>query len=158
MLIATVLCVFTVARGLRLSGDIADLLPDDTGSEALRTYARVFGGGDLAVVLVRGNAPRDVAKATQEATIALRQLQEVKAAVSSLTATEHGKDPTLAWAWADPEARRRLAHLLTDDGMRERLRETKLMLLAPGSAGIVKTLTRDPLKLAQVPFEGGVRL
>ena len=40
-------------------------------------------------------------------------------------------DPTLAWAFAGPDARARLAAALTPEGMRARLADTRALLLSP---------------------------
>lgn len=64
-------------------------------------------------------------------------------------------DPTLAWAFAGPETRARLAAIVTPAGMRDRLAETRDLLLAPAADVDVQAwLARDPLRLAQVPWEG----
>src|SRR5262249_60681105 len=46
-----------------------------------------------------------------------------------------------------------LAAALTPEGMRARLEETRALLLAPGAADVEATIARDPLRLAQIPFE-----
>ena len=68
----------------------------------------------------------------------------------------------LAWRYADPDARRRIEAALTPQGMRLRLRETRALLLAPGSGALAEVVAKDPLRLAQLAFErpgigGGMR-
>jgi uncharacterized protein len=65
-------------------------------------------------------------------------------------------DPTEAWRFAGPRARERLAHAVTPEGMRERLRETRSLLLAPGAP--VDLLARDPLRLSMIPWQDAIEL
>ena len=62
-------------------------------------------------------------------------------------------DPMLAWRYADPDGRRRIAAALTPAGMRSRLRETRALLLTPGSGALAELVAQDPLRLSQLAFE-----
>ncbi len=63
-----------------------------------------------------------------------------------------GFDPMLAFRYADEPARARLARALTPEGMRARLRETRALLLAPGSSELAELVESDPLRLTQLAF------
>lgn len=153
-----VTCIaFAIVGRLKLSPDVADLLPDHGEGAALRDYVRVFGQGDLAMFLVRGPEPQQVRSASSDAAAALRSSDHVRAVVEEV-AVDLPEDPSLAWAMADPRARQALADALTPEGMRRRLLDSKRLLLAPGSAQLAPRLARDPLRLLQVPFEDDVRL
>lgn len=155
--VLTVLSIIAMARGLRLSPDVSALLPRGGDGAALRQYARAFGGGDLGMLLVRGRDPERVLAATRAASQALAGCDRVRAALDGFTAPGV-TDPTLAWTLASPEAMRRLREVLTPDGMRERLAETRSLLLGPGAGALADTIRRDPLRLSQIPFERGVHL
>ena len=141
----------TVTR-LRISSDLSLLFPTQREASALARFARVFGGGDLGVVLLRGATAEEVEAASRELVAALRSKPSV---VRVLDRAPDAKlaDPTLAWIHAGPTARRALAHALTPEGMRERLEETRTLLLAPGSKAAEDWLSKDPLRLALIPWE-----
>ena len=153
----TVLSVAAVALGLRLSPDVSALLPDSGEGASLRRYARAFGGGDLAMVLVRGDDPERVRAGAQAVTRELSACPQVIAALDHIEVDSAG-DPTLAWAHASPEARRTLAAALTPEGMEARLADSRALLLGPGASAIAGMLQRDPLRLAQVPMERGMMI
>jgi uncharacterized protein len=48
----------------------------------------------------------------------------------------------------------RLRNALTPKGMRERLEESRAMLLAPGGGAAAEVIAKDPLRLAQLVYEG----
>lgn len=153
--VATLVAAVVVALGVRISPDIAALLPDREEGAALRLYARAFGGADPAVVLVRGDDPAAVERATLAAEGALRRAPSVRAVVTSLARPSPPDDPTLVFRLADARARERLAAILSPDGMRARLAETRALLLAPGGAAIAPYVARDPLRLGQALAESG---
>jgi hypothetical protein len=156
-LVATLLSLWLSATRLRLSTDMTALFPARAELAALARYARAFGGGDVAIVLVRGDDPAAVAAAADdlESTLAKgRGAGEVMGHVRAPRAA----DPTLAWRWAGPRAEEKLARALTPEGMRERLRDTKALLLAPGSGDASEWLARDPLRLMSIPWEDGAEL
>ncbi len=155
--VLTVLSIVAMVRGLRLSPDVSSLLPRGGDGAALQQYARAFGGGDLAMLLVSGADPAKVSAATHAATEALARCDRVHAALDGFPAPEVG-DPTQAWAVASPQAMRRLEEALTPGGMRERLQETRALLLGPGAGALAETIRRDPLRLSQIPFERGTRV
>ena len=150
-LLATLMALALVTR-LQLSPDVADLLPEAGEGAALRDYVRVFGRGDLALVLVRGADSGRVQQATDAAVEALRQCEVVRAAVDRMR-VEVPRDPSLAWTVAAPRGRAKLRAALEPEGMRERLADSKRLLLAPGAASLSSSLRTDPLRLRQLPFE-----
>lgn len=140
-------------RGLSLSPDVADLLPDNRQGEALRLYSRAFGGADTAMVLLRGQAPAEVQAAADDATQALKATPHAKAVVNAVE-LDLQTEPSLAWAFAAPSAQRALEHALTPERMRKRLQETRRLLLAPGAASMASTVGRDPLRLSSLALQG----
>jgi predicted RND superfamily exporter protein len=141
----------TFAR-LSLSGDLTTLFPDKGDAAALGRFTRAFGGGDLAMFLLRGESPDDVAGAARELSASLGSKPTVLRVTSRLT-PPRAVDPTLAWSFAGPAARARLEEALTPEGMRARLDGTREMLLAPGAGSAEEWLSRDPLRLAAIPWE-----
>ncbi len=155
LVVATVVCAWLTSARLRVSTDVAALLPDSGDAAALSTWTRAFGGGDPALLLVRGAQAEDVAEVTDALTAALQRAPSIQRVLDRTPRPAlPGGDPTLAWAFAGPGARAALAAIVTPDGMRARLSETRRLLLAPAGDGDVQTwLARDPLRLAQVPWE-----
>lgn len=150
--LATLASALAVIFGLRLSPDVASLLPDRGEAAALGRYVRGFGGGDLAVVMVAG---RD---AEENARVARQIAAELGRRASVARAADHAElsrplDPMLAFHHADHAAQERLAWALSPEGMRERLRESRALLLAPGSGALAELLAADPLRLTQLAFE-----
>ena len=47
-------------------GGSRGLFPDDPAAKALGAYVDAFGGGDVTIVLVRGDDPRAVAAAAED--------------------------------------------------------------------------------------------
>lgn len=147
-----------VSSRLRLSGDLTDLFPKGPEAEALATFTRAFGGGDVGVVLVRGDDPEEVTLASREASKALEGKPTVARVVVQMPEPKP-VDPTLAWLHAGPFARAELEEALTPEGMKQRLQDTRSLLLAPaGSGDVTDYVTRDPLRLAQIPWEGRTEL
>lgn|GEM_PF-932602 len=157
LVVATVLSMWLTATRLRLSSDLTDMFPNRGEAAMLTRFLRAFGGGDLAFVLIRGQDPQAVEDTANDLS---RELAKRPTVVRVLDAAPLPKDfdPTLAWRYAMPTARDRLARALTPDGMRERLDGTRELLLAPGSADIEAWLARDPLRLAMLPWEGKTEL
>ena len=107
----------------------------------------------MATVLVRGSSPEDVQAAAEEVGSALATKPSVARVATRVRArivrsTRHSRGPTPV-----PTARDRLAAALTPEGMKKRLEETRTMLLAPGAGAAEEWLARDPLRLAQIPWE-----
>jgi len=147
-----------VSSRLRLSGDLTDLFPKGPEAEALATFTRAFGGGDVGVILVRGEDPEEVTKAAHAASKALEGKSTVARVVVQMPEAKP-VDPTLAWLHAGPLARAELEKSLTDEGMKRRLEDTRSLLLAPaGSGDVTELVTRDPLRLSQIPWEGRAEL
>lgn len=151
--LATVLAFVAVTMRLRLDPNVASLLPDQGEAAALRRYVRGFGGGDLAVVLVKGPDREVNAQVAKEIEEELAKRASVAHAASRID-TSRALDPMLAFRHADPRAMERLAKALTPEGMRGRLAESRAMLLAPGSGAASELIAQDPLRLAQVVYEG----
>ena len=147
-----------IGSRLRLSGDLTDLFPKGPEAEALATFTRAFGGGDVGLVLVRGDEPASVTAAAEQASRLLEGRATVERVVASVPQPKP-LDPTLAWLHAGPRARAALADALTPAGMRRRLEDTRTLLLAPaGAQETSDALRRDPLRLSMVPWEGHTEL
>lgn len=158
-LLVTIASVGIVTR-LRLSRDLTELFPETPEAAMLARVTRLFGGGDVALVLLRGKAVEDVAKATHEAAEAMRTCPEVVQVVIGPPAPKDLQklEPTGAWRFAGPIARKKLAWAVSNEGMHSRLRETRALLLAPGSEDVEAWLAKDPLRLAQIPWEDRIEL
>lgn len=153
-LVAVVLTIVSLwlASRLELSKDLTTLFPRTPEAEALARVTRAFGGGDVALVLVRAadaKTAEDAAAATAEE---LRSAPSVAGVITQAPAPA-ALDPTEAWRFAGPVARERLARAVTEEGMRERLRETRALLLAPGASDVADMIARDPLRLAMIPWQ-----
>jgi hypothetical protein len=146
----TLVCAWLGTR-LTISSDLSALFPDRGAAATLSRITRVFGGGDLALVLLEGDDPSEVEAASRAMTKALEGKGSVAAVIDR--APDRETDPTLAWAYAGPRARERLAQALTPEGMHARLAGSKELLLGPGASEVEKMLARDPLRLALVPWE-----
>jgi predicted exporter len=158
-IVATLLCGWLTAKRLHVSGNLAALFPESGAAGALARWTRATGGREAAVVLVRGPRAEDVAAAARTLAAGLQDKPSIERVVERAPLSDELRDPTLAWIHAAPSARARLAWLLSPEGMRQRLRETRALLLAPGGdADVEATLSRDPLRLAQVPWEAGADL
>lgn len=152
VVLATIVSAFAVVLGLRLDPNVVSLLPDRGEAAALGRYVRGFGGADLAVVMVKGRDPDESAAVASSIAAELGRRPTIQ------VAADHAElprplEPMLAWRHADAAARQRLAQALTPEGMRARLRESRAMLLAPGSGVIAELLATDPLRLTQLAFE-----
>lgn len=160
-LVATVAAIVIVTR-LKLSTDLTELFPRTAEANMLARVTHVFGGGDVAPLLVRGDDVAEVEAATHEAAVLLRQCGSVAQVIEETPAQApkpgEAPDPTAAWRFAGPVAREKLAEALTPEGMRKRLRDTRALLLAPGAGDVAETLARDPLRLSMIPWEGRVEL
>lgn len=154
MLTLTALSFVAVTLRLHLEPNVASLLPDRGDAASLRRYVRGFGGGDLAVVMVKSADPEEAATAAAEIAKGLNGKASVKVAADRVDVSR-ALDPMLAFRHADVRAREKLAQALTPEGMRARLRDTRAMLLAPGSGALAATLAADPLRLSQIVFEAG---
>jgi predicted RND superfamily exporter protein len=157
----TVLSVVLVTR-LKLSTDLTELFPRTVEAETLARVTHVFGGGDVAPVLVRGEDPAEVERAAREAAVALRACGSVAQVIEEMPAPApkegEAPDPTAAWRFAGPIARDELARALTPEGMKKRLRDTRALLLAPDAGDVADKLARDPLRLTMIPWEGRVEI
>ncbi len=129
------------------------MFPAEGDAAALGRYTRVFGGGDVALVLLRGKDADEVAAASHDLDEALAKAPSVAQVIDR--APLPTPDPTRAWIYAGPAARARLEHALTPEGMSERLAGTRELLLSPARAPEAEeVLARDPLRLSLVPWEG----
>lgn len=152
VVLVTIASLLAVSLGLRLEPNIASLLPERGAAAALRLYVRAFGGSDLGVVMVAGEDPDENTKVADEIARGLTRLPTVKRATARAE-IDRPLAPMLAFRYADESARARLAAALTPEGMRARLRETRAMLLAPGSSALAEVIAEDPLRLTQLTFE-----
>lgn len=159
LVLVTGVCTWLTAVRLHVSSDLSALFPESGDARALVWWTRATGGRDPAVVLIRGPNPESVARVATDLAGALKTAPSIKRVVDRGPTLQAFADPTLAWALAGPAARARLAALVTPEGMRSRLEETRSLLLVPvGDDGEMSWLQRDPLRLAQVPWEGAPEL
>lgn len=145
----TALAAWIVATRVRLSPDLAPLLPAHGPGAALATFVRAFHGGDPGLVLLEGDDPAEVHRAALRLSAALAPLP----ASTRLALEAQSLTPGRLLLLADAPLRRELAALLEPSAMRARLAETRALLLAPGSAALAPTLARDPLRLGQAVAE-----
>jgi len=162
--LVTVASIVLITR-LRLSTDLSELFPHTVEADMLARVTRVFGGGDVGLVIVRGTDAAEVERAAKEATLALRACSSIAQVMDEAPSPRRGAggeaasvDPTVAWRFAGPAARAKLAEAVTEAGMRQRLRDTRALLLAPGAGDLAEVLERDPLRLMMIPFEGQVEI
>ncbi len=152
LIVLSIAAFIAITLRLRLDPNVSALLPDSGNAAAMKRYVRGFGGGDLGVVMVQADRPEAAAKLAAQVAEELRARPSVEQAADRVD-TSHTLDPMLAWRHADARSRERLAKVLTPEGMRARLAETRAMLLAPGSSAMADVLQQDPLRLAQIVFE-----
>jgi predicted RND superfamily exporter protein len=154
IVVVTVASTWLTFDKLRISGDISTLLPESGDAAALSRWTHAFGVREPAIVLLRGDDPTAVEAAAVRVAAALRDAGSIASVMDRAPAPDPPSDATLAWAYAGPEARARLAAAVTPEGMRVRLRDTRALLLAPaGGVDAEAWLARDPLRLFQVPWE-----
>lgn len=154
--VVTLVSLWAASR-LRLSRDLTDLFPRTAHAQTLARFARSFGGGDVALVLVRADDPDVTRRAAEEAARRLSACAAVTHVLAEAPALSLDS-ATGAWRFAGPTARARLARAVTEEGMRTRVRETRALLLAPGATELEGWITKDPLRLAQIPWEGKIEL
>src|SRR4029453_16420176 len=102
--LVTIAAALAVALGLPLEPNVAPLLPERGEAAALRRYVRGFGGGDLAVIMVKGDDPDENAAATTAIAATLPASPSVKRAAARAE-IPRGLDPMLAFRYADGLAR-----------------------------------------------------
>jgi predicted RND superfamily exporter protein len=159
LVLVTIASAWLTASKLRMSGDLSTLLPESGDAGALARWTHAFGVRDPAIVLVRGERAADVQAAADMIAQSLRRAPSVARVIDRAPTPSVLLDPTLAWLYAGRQARAKLASLLTPEGMRARLAETRAMLLAPAADGDAQAwLARDPLRLSQVPWESRAEL
>jgi predicted exporter len=156
---ATLVCAYLTAVKLRVSSDMSALFPESGNASALVRWTHAFGGRDPVLVLVRGSRAEDVEQVADAIAEGLRRAPSIARVIDRAPAPEAPRDATLAWLFAGPDARARLSQIVTPEGMRGRLAETRALLLAPaGDEGLETWLARDPLRLWQVPWEARAEL
>jgi predicted exporter len=154
LVVVTAVSTWLTVERLHLSSDLSTLFPESGDAGALVRWNHAFGGRDPALVLVHGDAPEDVGRVADAIAEALRHEPSIERVIVGVPALTALPDPTLAWAYAGPQARARLAEILTPQGMKQRLEETRALLLSPaGDDHAEAWIARDPLRLAQVPWE-----
>ncbi len=141
---------------LRFSGDLSSLFPTQGSAAMLGRVTRAFGGGDTGMFLVRGDDPTEVDNASRDLAAHLRTLPSVLDVIDH--APTPSQDPTLAWQYAGPDARAKLHHALTEEGMKERLAGSRELLLSPTAKDAEEWLAKDPLRLSLVPWESRIEL
>ncbi|MCS6902097.1 MAG: MMPL family transporter [Myxococcales bacterium] len=150
LMVLTALAGWVVATCVRLSPDLAPLLPDQGSGVALATFVRAFHGGDPGLVLLEGDDPAEVHQAALHLSTALIPLFP---ASTRLALEEQSLTPGRLLLLADDPLRRDLVAFLEPSALRARLAETRALLLAPGSAVLAPALARDPLRFGQVVAE-----
>jgi predicted exporter len=146
----TALAGWIVATRVRLSPDLAPLLPAHGPAVPLATFVRAFHGGDPGLALLEGDDPAEV----QQAALRLGQILAPSLRASTrLALDEQALSPGRLLLLAEEPLRRELAAHLESSAMRARLAETRALLLAPGSAALAPTVARDPLRLGQAVAE-----
>ena len=149
-------CRVRVARSsrLRVSTDVSALLPGRGDAAALSAWTRAFGGAEPAFVLVRGAHAADVAAVAEGLVEALGRAPSIQRVLDHVPTPALPGDPTLAWAFAGPEARARSPPWSPPPGCVRACPETRELLLAPAADTDVQAwLARNPLRLAQVPWD-----
>ena len=141
---------------LHVSGDLSALFPSQGEAAALGRFQRAFGGGDVAIALVRGDDPVEVEAAAHDLEAELGGKASVVSVLRS--PPKPSLDPSLAWLYAGPSSRARLEQALSQNGMTERLAGSRELLLGPSASEAEEILSRDPLRLAQIPWEGKTEL
>ena len=152
LIVLSIAAFIAITLRLRLDPNVSALLPDSGNAAAMKRYVRGFGGGDLGVVMVQADRPEEAARLAAKVAEELRARPSVEQAADRVD-TSHTLDPMLAWRHADARGRERLAKVLTPEGMRARLVETRALLQAPGSSAMSDVLQQDPLRLTQIVFE-----
>jgi predicted RND superfamily exporter protein len=156
LVVVTVACAWLTSR-LRVSTDVSAMIPTSGDAEALGTWMRAFEGAEPALIAVEGEDTVAVKDATAALAAELRKAPSIARVLEGPPRPPLPTDPSLAWAYAGPTARAKLAAIVAPGGMRARLQETRALLLAPASDEHVQAwLARDPLRLWQVPWEGHV--
>jgi uncharacterized protein len=150
-LVATIAALCVVLFGVRLNPDVVALLPSQGDAAVLGRYLRGFGGGGIGVLLVESDDPAKAEAAANSVAAELGALPEI-AFASARIEVARTSDPLLAWRAADHAGRARLADALTAEGMRDRLTETRKLLLAPGSGGSQERIAADPLRLSEIAY------
>ena len=149
LFVVAALSAFLVATRVRLSPDIAELLPDRGDAAALARWLRAFGGGDPGLVLVEAADAALAEEASRRVVVELAGARSVVRAYDALPLPE-AIAPSQAILLADRTTWPALERALSREGMASRLAETRALLLAPGGATIADTLARDPLRLAEL--------
>lgn len=154
IVLVTIVTGYWTAAKLTIASDMSLLFPSSGDARALVRWTRAFGGRDPAVVLVRGADASSVAEVAAAVARELRAAPSIARVIDRAPSAEGIPDPTIAWLFAGPDARARLAAILTPAGMRARLAETRALLLAPAADDALQAwIARDPLRLSQVPWE-----
>ncbi|MGD0676947.1 MAG: MMPL family transporter [Polyangiaceae bacterium] len=157
--LVTLICTWLTVAKLRVSTDLSALFPDSGEAAALARWTRAFGGRDPALLLVRGDRPADVEGVAKALAEVLKHAPSIDHVVDRVPEPDLPVDPTLAWSWAGPTARARLADAISPGGMRRRLADTRALLLAPAQDAQAEAwLARDPLRLSQIPWESRTEL
>jgi predicted RND superfamily exporter protein len=156
LVVFTIASILAVGFRVRLNPDVVALLPRRGDAGALSRYIKGFGGGGVSVVLVESDDPTKNAELARRIATELAAKPTVAFAAAGAPVPGTGDkalDPWLLYRNADATARRRIAEALEPDAMRARLRETKSLLLAPGSGALGQVFARDPLRLSQIVYE-----
>src|SRR5262245_701225 len=80
LILFTVASFVAISLRLRLDPNVSALLPDSGNAAAMKRYVRGFGGGDLGVVMVKGDNPDENAKVAASIAEELRKKPSVEQA------------------------------------------------------------------------------
>src|SRR5277367_4220627 len=81
LLVPTIISIVLSAEWLHISGDLSTLFPAKGEAAALGRYTRAFGGGDVGLVLVRGDDADEVAAASRDLASALEKAPSVTSVI-----------------------------------------------------------------------------
>jgi uncharacterized protein len=146
-----VFCSWLVVRHLHLSTDVGNLLPHQGKADALRSYTRHFQGGDPGLVLLEGSSRTEVEDASRVLLKWAKSSSRIEQAYTTL-ALPKKMQPSSLFLLANDAEQHALREQLLPQAMHRRLKETRALLLAPGSGAISEQIQQDPLRLAQFFF------
>ncbi|NUP08523.1 MAG: MMPL family transporter [Polyangiaceae bacterium] len=148
----SIIAALIVVFGVKLNPDVVALLPSRGDAAVLGRYLRGFGGGGLAVVLIESDEESDAAREAADRIAAELAADPTISFAAARLEPGSRVEPLLSWRVADAEGRKRLAEALEPEAMRERLRETRKLLLAPGSSSSSDAIAKDPLRLTAIAY------
>ena len=154
-LVVLVLGLVSASR-LRFDTDILNLLPRDAPEvQTLRRALDDFGSIDLLVVAIRVpsevpiGAYEELAEQLGQGLTGIELLAQVDYKLGELDELFAAFIPN-AMLFLDEEGRRQIEQKLTDEAVRQRVRELRRLVETPQSLALKQLMTRDPLGMAEV--------